>query len=94
MVGFGFGPKETVNSISDQLRSQSMRTSETVSLPNRLSKDKNPYHKKAMRNSSELAEPRRLPTASFGLVKNQEIEFATQVVDSCLEFGVRGAQAT
>ena len=48
-----------------------------------------------MRNSSELAEPRRLPTACFGLVKNQETEsYATQVVDSYPGVEDRGAQAT
>ena len=46
-----------------------------------------------MRNSSELAEPRRLPTACFGLVQKQETEsYATQVVDSHLEIDDRGAQ--
>ena len=48
-----------------------------------------------MRNSSELAESRRLPTACFGLVQKQETEsYATQVVDSQPEVEGRGAQAT
>ena len=48
-----------------------------------------------MRNSSELAEPRRLPTACFGLVWKQETELhTTQVVDLQPEVGDRGAQAT
>ena len=48
-----------------------------------------------MRNSSELAEPRRLPTACFGLIRKQETEsYATQVVDSQPEFGDRVALRT
>ena len=57
----------------------------TSSLPNRLSKDKTLYHKKAKQSSSELAVPRRLPTASFGLVRDLEIY---------PEAGSCGAQAT
>ena len=83
--GFGDGPKETVY-LSD------LRMSETFGLPKRLSKDTNNLHKKTMRNSSELAEPHRLPMACFGLVKKQETEsYATQVVDS---FGDRVALRT
>ena len=77
----GFGPKETNNP-------GGMKTSETYSLPNRPSKDKTNLHKKAKQHSSELAEPRRLPTASFVFVQKQETElYATQVVDSYPEFG-------
>ena len=76
--GLGFGPKETNSSVG-------MKMSETSSLPNRLSKDKTLFHKKAKQHSSELAEPRRLPTASFGCVREQEIY---------PEFGGCGAQAT
>ena len=48
-----------------------------------------------MRNSSELAEPRRLTTACFGLVRKQETEsYATQVVDSNPKVEDREAQAT
>ena len=69
--------------------------SETSSLPKRPSKDTNKFYKKTMQNFSELASSRRLPTACFGLVRKQETEsYATQVVDSHPEFGVRGAQAT
>ena len=72
-----------------------LEPSETFSLPNRPSKDTNPFHKKATRNSSELTVPRRLPTACFGLVRKQETEsHATQVVDSQPEVEDRGAQAT
>ena len=85
--GSGFRPKETSYLLD-------MRTSETSSLPNRPSKDTNPFYKKAMRNSSELADPRRLPTACFGLKRKQETEsYATRVVDSYPEFEDRGAQA-
>ena len=50
---------------------------------------------KAMRNSSELAESRRLPTACFGSVWKQETEsYATQVADSQPKGEKRGAQAT
>ena len=46
-----------------------------------------------MRNSSELDEPRRLPTACFGLVRKQETEsYATQVVYSQPEVEDRGVQ--
>ena len=76
MFGFGFGPQET-DYLSD------LRMSETFSLPKRPSKDTNNSYKKANQNSSELAEPRRLPTACFGLVQKQETElYSTQVVDS------------
>ena len=48
-----------------------------------------------MRNSSELAEPRRLPAACFGLVRKQETKsYTTKVVDSQPEVEDRGAQAT
>ena len=88
MFGLGFGPKKT-DYLSD------LEVSGAFSSPNRPSKDTNLSYKKAKQNTSELAEPRRLPTACFGLVKNQETEsYATQVVDSHLEVGVRGAQAT
>ena len=71
---YGFGPKETVYL-------SGLEPSETFSLPNRPSKDTNLYHKKTMQNSSELALFRRLPTACFGLVQNQETEsYATRVV--------------
>ena len=64
-------------------------------MPNRPSKDITLLHKKAKQNSSELAEPHRLPTASFGLVRKQQTEsYATQVVDSYPEMENRGAQAT
>ena len=85
--GFGSGPNETDHTID-------VEESETSSLPNRPSKDTNLFNKKAMQNSSELALFRRLPAASSGLVQNQEIEFATQVVGSCPEFEDREAQAT
>ena len=65
MFRVGFGPNEI-----DRLLK--LRTSETSSLPNRPSKDINLFYKKAKQNSSELAEPRRLPTACFGLVQNTE----------------------
>ena len=43
-----------------------------------------------MRDSSEPAEPRRLPTACFGLVRKQQTEsYATQVVDSQPKLGDR-----
>ena len=88
MFGFGSSPRDAVY-LPD------LRTSETFSLPNRPSKDTNNFHKKAKQNSSELAEPRRLPTACFGLVRKQEIEsYATQVVDSQPGIEDRGAQAT
>ena len=88
MFGLGFRPKET-----DYL--SGLEPSGAFSSPNRLSKDTNLFYKKAKQNSSELAKPRRLPTAYFGLVQDQETEsYATQVVDSHLEVGVRGAQAT
>ena len=88
MFGLGFGPKET-DYLSD------LRTSETFDFPKKPSKDTNNLYKKAMRNSSELAEPRRLPTACFGLVRKQETEsYKTQVVDSQPGFEERGAQAT
>ena len=86
VLGHGFGPKKT-DYVSD------LESSETFSLPNIPSKDTNLFYKKAMRNSSELAEPRRLPTACFGLERKQQTEsYATQVVDSQVEN--RGAQAT
>ena len=70
-------------------------SSGTESLPKRSSKDNNQFHKKAMRNSSELAESRRLPTACFGLNREQQTEsYATQVVDSYPKVEGRGAQAT
>ena len=48
-----------------------------------------------MRNSSELAESRRLPTACFVLIRKQKTEsYATQVVDSQPEFGDRVALHT
>ena len=88
MFELGFGPKET-DYLSD------LELSETFSLPKRPSKDTNNLHKKVMQNSSELAEPRRLPTACFGLVKKQETEsYATQVVDSQPSFGDRVALRT
>ena len=88
IFGFGFGPKET-DYTSD------LRSSETFSLPKRSSKDINNLHKKAMRNSSELAEPSQLPTVCFGLVRKQETEsYTTQVVDSQPEVEARGAHAT
>ena len=69
--------------------------SETYSLPKRSSKDTNTYHKKAKQNSSDLAEPRRFPTASFGLSQKQETEsYATPVVDSNTESGGCEASAT
>ena len=88
MFGFGSGPKET-----DYL--SYLESSETCSLPKRPSKDTNLFYKKAMRNSSELAEPRRLPTACFGLIWKQQTEsYTTQLVDSHPEVEDRGAQAT
>ena len=57
--GFGIEPQETVY-LSD------LRMSETFSLPKRSSKDTNNFHKKVMRNSSELDEPRRLPWPVLG----------------------------
>ena len=88
MFGLGYRPKET-DYQSD------LRSSETFSFPKRPSKDTNKPYKKAMRNSSELAEPRRLSTACYGLVLEQETEsYTTQVVDSHSELGDCGAQAT
>ena len=76
MFDTGFVPEET-NYLADK------RMSETVGLPERQSKDTNKLYKKAKQNSSELAEPRRSPTACFGLKRKQEIEsYATQVADS------------
>ena len=87
LYGLGFGPKET--------SPVGVKASGTSSLTNRLSKDKTFLHKKAKQHSSELAEPRRLPTASFGFERKQKTEScATQVVDSYPEFGGCGAQAT
>ena len=74
--GLGFGPEESNDPVG-------MKALETFSLPNRPLKDKTNIHKKAKQHSSELAEPRRLPTASFGFVRKQETESnTTQVVDS------------
>ena len=88
MFGTSFGLEKT-----DYL--SKLRMSETYSSPKRPSKDANPFYKKTMRNSSELAKPRRLPMACFGLVRNQQTEsYITQVVDSHLELERRGAQAT
>ena len=72
-----------------------MKTSETYGLPKRPSKDTNKLHKKAKQNSSELAEPRRLLTACFGLKRKQETEsYETQVVDSYPDIEVCEALAT
>ena len=88
MFGFGFELQET-DYLSD------LRKPETSSFPKRPSKDTNNLHKKAIRNSSELAEPRRLLTACFGLVRKQETESdATQVVNSKPESGDRVALRT
>ena len=88
MFGIGFGPKEI-----DYL--SGLELLEICSLPKRPSKDTNHFYKKAMRNSSELAESRRLPTACFGLVRKQQTEsYATQVVDSYPKVEDCGAQAT
>ena len=57
--GLGIEPKE-IAYISE------VKMSETYSLPKRSSKDTNTFHKKAKQNFSELAEPRRFPTACFG----------------------------
>ena len=85
--GLGFGPKETSYT-------SEFKRSETYSLPKRPSQDTNTFHKKAKQNSSELAEPRRLPTACFGLNEQQETElYATQVVDSHTENDDCGAKA-
>ena len=76
MFDEGFGPQKTVYL-------SGLEPSETFSLPNRPSKDTNLFYKKAMRNYSELAEPRRLPTVCFGLIREQQTESHTaQVVDS------------
>ena len=79
--GFGFGPKETDHGTD-------LEWSGTGCSSNRPSKDKTLFNKKTLQNSSELALFRRSPTAYFGLVQNQETEFATQVVDSYLEVEV------
>ena len=85
---FRFRPKETLY-LSD------LGISETYSSPKRPSKETKNFHKKAMRNSSELAEPRGLPSVFFGLVKKEETEsYTTEVVDSQPEVEVRGTQAT
>ena len=87
MFGLGFGPKETVYT-SD------LRRSETFSVPKRSLKYTNKLYKKAKQNSSELAEPRRLTKACFGLVRKQETEsYRMQVVGSQPEVEERGAQA-
>ena len=86
--GFGFGPNETDHA-------EVLELSGTGCLPNRPSKDMNPFNKKTLQNSSELALFRRSPTASFGSVQVQETEsHATYVVDSCYEVEAREAQAT
>ena len=88
MFGTSFGLEKT-DYLSD------LGSSETSSLPKRPSKDTNLFYKKAMRNSSELAESRRLPTAYFGLNREQQTEStATQVVDSYPRVEDCGAQAT
>ena len=94
MFGLGFGPKKTENPIGNHLVS-GLKPSEALSLPNRPSKDTNKFYKKAKQNSSELAEPRRLATACFGLVRKQQTEsYTTQVVDSYPEVEDLLAQAT
>ena len=88
MFGTSFGLEKT-DYLSD------LGSSETSSLPKRPSKDTNLFYKKAMRNSSELAESRRIPTACFGLSREQQTEsYATQVVDSYPKVEDCGAQAT
>ena len=86
--GSGFGHEETCYPVD-------MKMSETYILPQRPSKDTNKFHKKAKQKSSELVEPRRLPTACFGLNQEQETKsYATQVVDSQPEVGESEAHAT
>ena len=86
--GFGFGPKET-DHFGD------LELSGTGCSPNRPSRDINPFNKKTLQNSSELALFRRSPTASSGSVQVRETELhATYSVDSPYEVEVRGAQAT
>ena len=77
LFGLGFGPNKNTPI--------GRKTSGIHSSPNILSKDKTFLHKTAKQSSSEFAEPRRLPTASFGCERKQEIH---PEVGSC------GAQAT
>ena len=87
------GPKETVYPSYDS----GMLSDETINqfdLRHDWIRTEKPY-KKEKQNSSELAEPRRSPTACFGSYQKDETESdATQVVGSQPEVRSCGAQAT
>ena len=82
LKGLGIEPKQTIYPfVKGMLEPFGDPKSETIRTPK--------LHKKTKQNSSELAKPRRLPTACFGLNRKQETEsYATQVVDSHYEVGV------